>query len=58
MKHLKRAGIIAIVGACLYFAGNSDFQEAERAEAAYVERVCLGVHSDYRELGVDCGGDK
>ncbi len=58
MKYLKLIGIGVFFGACLYLAGNADLEEAQRAEAEYIERVCLGVHSDYRELGADCGGVK
>ena len=58
MKYLRLIGICVFLGACLYLAGNSDLEEAQRAEAEYIERVCLGVHSDYRELGADCGGVK
>ena len=58
MKHLKRAAIVAFALACLYLAGDADLEEAQRVEAEYIERVCLGVHSDYQNMGVNCGGVK
>ncbi len=58
MRLLKLVGVGVFFGVCLYFAGNADLEEAQRAEAEYIERVCLGVHSDYQQIGVDCGGVK
>jgi len=54
MKHLKRAAFAAFVCACVYFAGDADFQQAKQAESSYIERVCLNVHSDYQKRGIKC----
>mgnify|MGYP001102426077 CR=1 FL=1 len=53
-KHFKRAAFAAFVLACVYFAGDADLEQAKQAEASYIERVCLGVHSDYKARGVKC----
>jgi len=54
MRYFKMAGVAAFLCVCVYFAGNADLEEAQRAEAEYIERVCLGIHSDYKERGVEC----
>lgn len=54
MKHFKRAAFAAFVCACVYFAGDADLQQAKQAESSYIERVCLGVHSDYQKRGIKC----
>ncbi len=55
---LMLIGVVVCFVVCLYLAGNADLEEAQRGEAEYIERVCLGVHSDYQQIGVDCGGVK
>lgn len=57
MKHLKRAAIAAFVLACVYWAGNADFEEAKRAEATYKADFCAGVIPDYHNKGIKCEGN-
>lgn len=39
----------------LGFAGEADYQAELHEQERYEERVCQGVHSDYKGLGVRCG---
>lgn len=50
-----KIGAAAMVVLALGFAGNMDMADAEALEADYKTRVCAGVHSDYLDLGVNCG---
>ena len=54
MLPLKLAAAAMVVLA-LGFAGDGDFEDAKASERGYIERVCGGVHSDFKQLGVACG---
>jgi len=54
MKHFKRAAFAAFVLACVYWAGDGDYQEAKRAEAQYRADFCAGVIPDYKQKGIKC----
>lgn len=54
MKYFKRAAIVAFVLACVYWAGDGDYQEAKRAEATYKADFCAGVIPDYKQKGIKC----
>ena len=45
------AALVAVVA----FLGESDYQEAKRHEAQYIEFVCAGKWGDYNNLQPDCG---
>ena len=48
MQRLKRWAAIAALFACLWFAGDADFEEAQRQEAEYIENICAEVWPDYK----------
>lgn len=50
-----KIGAVALFVIALGAAGNMDMADAEASEAEYKNRVCAGVHSDYLDLGVNCG---
>ena len=54
MKYFKRAAVVAFVLACVYWAGDGDFEEAKRAEATYKADFCAGVIPDYQNKGIKC----
>lgn len=58
MQYFKRASIVVFLGACLYLAGNADFEEAQRQEAQYISDFCAGVIPDYKGTRPACGGAK
>jgi hypothetical protein len=58
MQYFKRAAIVVFLGACLYLAGNADFEEAQRQEAQYISDFCAGVIPDYKGTRPACGGAK
>ena len=56
MRNFKRAALAAFVIACVWFAGDSDFEEAQRAEAQYRADFCAGFIPDYKQKGIKCEG--
>ena len=52
MKYFKRAAVVAFVLACVYWAGDGDYEEAKRAEATYKADFCAGVIPDYQNKGI------
>ena len=50
-----KLGAAALIVMALGFAGDGDFEDAKALERDYIERVCGGVHSDYKQMGVNCG---
>lgn len=57
MKYFKRAAVVAFVLACVYWAGDGDYEEAKRAEATYKADFCAGVIPDYKQKGIKCEGN-
>ena len=50
-----KIGAAALFILALGAAGNMDMADAEASQAEYKTRVCAGVHSDYLDIGVNCG---
>ena len=50
-----KLGAAAMVVLALGFAGDGDFEDAKASERDYIQRVCTGVHADFKQLEVKCG---
>tara|TARA_R110000751_G_scaffold117166_3_gene217356 strand:+ start:251 stop:430 length:180 start_codon:yes stop_codon:yes gene_type:complete len=53
-KHFKRAAFAVFLIACLYLAGDGDYEEAQRQAAQYQTDFCAGYIPDYDNRGPDC----
>ena len=57
-SHFEKMMVRASIGLALLMAiasaGSMDLDTAKAVEAAYAERVCDGVHRDYKKRGVRC----
>jgi len=57
-SHFEKMMVRASIGLALLLAiasaGSMDLDTAKAVEADYVERVCDGVHRDYKKRGVSC----
>ena len=51
---MVRASIGLALLLAIASAGSMDLDTAKAVEADYVERVCVGVHRDYKKRGVSC----
>jgi len=57
-SHFEKRMVRASIGLALLIsigsAGSMDLDNAKAVEADYMERVCDGVHRDYKKRGVRC----
>lgn len=57
-SHFEKMMVRAFLGLALLMAiasgGSMDLDNAKAVEADYMERVCDGVHRDYKRRGVSC----
>ena len=53
-KRMVRASIGLALLMAIASAGSMDLDNAKAVETAYAERVCDGVHRDYKKRGVRC----
>ena len=51
---MVRASIGLVLIMAIASAGSMDLDTAINIETAYAERVCDGVHRDYKKRGVRC----
>ena len=55
MRRAKALAALAAFFALLWFAGDADYQEAQRQAEEYSRNVCAGVWPDYKNRNPVCG---